>query len=210
MIKKNLKTLIITSVIILIPIIIGLCLWNQLPEKIPFHWNVKGEVDDWASKPVAVFALPLFMLAMQWVCVFATSSDPKKQNITPKAMLLALWIVPVLSVVLSLVMYLSALGTEVRIEIVMTTLLGLMFVIIGNYMPKCKQTYTIGFRISWTLNNEQNWNKTHRLAGWLWVGGGIVILITGFFGLWWPILPCAAIMALVPIVYSFVLHKRGL
>ncbi len=80
MIKKNLKVLIITSVIILLPILAGLVLWNQLPEQIPFHWNAAGEVDGFASKPMAVFGTPLLMLALQWLCVFATYTDPKKQN----------------------------------------------------------------------------------------------------------------------------------
>ncbi|MBO7274371.1 MAG: DUF1648 domain-containing protein, partial [Clostridia bacterium] len=66
MIKKNLKTLIITSIIILLPMVAGLVLWNRLPDEVPFHWNAAGEIDGWASRPVAVFVPSAMMLALQW------------------------------------------------------------------------------------------------------------------------------------------------
>ena len=77
MIKKNLKVLIITSIVILLPILAGLILWNQLPEQIPTHWNAAGEIDGWSSKPFAIFGLPAIMLAAQWLCVLGTAADPK-------------------------------------------------------------------------------------------------------------------------------------
>lgn len=210
MIKKNLKTLIITSIVILIPIFIGLFLWNRLPDEIPIHWNVYGEVDDWGHKSVAVFVLPLFLLLMHWICVLATSKDPKNQANTEKPMLLVLWITPILSVALSTIIYITALGNELPINTVISMILGLVFVVIGNYLPKCKQSYTIGIRIPWTLKSEENWNKTHRLAGWVWVVCGLIILVCGFFNLLWLALPFALIVALVPIIYSFILHKKGI
>ena len=80
MIKKNWKTLLITSVVILLPILVGLVLWNQLPDQIPSHWDASGEIDGWSSKPFTVFGMPLILLALQWLCVLGTNSDPKKEN----------------------------------------------------------------------------------------------------------------------------------
>ena len=210
MIKKNLKTLIITSVIILLPILAGLLLWNQLPDPMPSHWNASGEVDDWSSKPFAIIGLPLILLAAQWLCVLGTAADPKKNNHPQKILHLVLWIIPVLSVVLHTVVYLTALGYGVRMEVVMPVLLGVVFTIIGNYLPKCKQNYTIGIKIPWTLDNEENWNKTHRFAGWLWTFCGIAIMFTGFFGGFWVFLPITFLMVLAPIFYSYILHRKGL
>lgn len=210
MIKKNLKTLIITSVIILLPILAGLLLWNQLPDPMPSHWNASGEVDDWSSKPFAIIGLPLILLAAQWLCVLGTAADPKKNNHPQKILHLVLWIIPVLSVVLHTVVYLTALGYGVRMEVVMPVLIGVVFTIIGNYLPKCKQNYTIGIKIPWTLNNEENWNKTHRFAGWLWTFCGIAIMFTGFFGGFWVFLPITLLMVLVPVLYSYLLHRKGL
>ena len=210
MIKKNLKVLIITSIIILLPILAGIALWDQLPDPMPSHWNAAGEVDGWSSKPFAVFGLPLILLAAQWLCMLGTCADPKKNNHPQKILHLVLWIIPVLSVVMHTFVYLITLGYGVRMEVAMPILIGLIFAIIGNYMPKCKQNYTIGIKIPWTLNNEENWNKTHRFAGWLWTVCGILIMLTGFFGGVWVFLPITILMVLAPVVYSYILHRRGL
>ena len=210
MIKKNLKTLIITSIVILLPILAGVILWNQLPDPMPTHWNAAGEVDGWSSKPFAVFGLPCILLAAQWLCMLGTAADPKKNNHPTKIIHLVMWIIPILSVLLHAVTYAVALGNNVRIEVVMPVFMGLLFAIIGNYLPKCKQNYTIGIKIPWTLDNEENWNRTHRFAGWLWTFCGIVIMLTGFFGGFWVFMIITLFMVLAPIAYSYMLHRRGL
>ena len=210
MIKKHLKVLIITSIITLLPVLVGVILWNQLPDPMPTHWNAVGEVDGWSSKPFAVFGLPWILVAAQWLCLLATGADPKKKNHSDKMIQLVLWIIPVMSVVMHTFTYLIALGYGVRMEVMMPVFIGLIFTIIGNYMPKCKQNYTIGIKIPWTLNNEENWNKTHRFAGWMWTFCGVAIMLTGFLGSVWIFLPIALLMVIVPVVYSYILHRRGL
>ena len=210
MIKKNLKTLIITSLIILLPILAGVILWNRLPEQIPTHWNAAGEVDGWSSKPFAVFGLPGILLAAQWLCVLVTGADPKKANHPEKVLKLVLWIIPLLSVVLGVITYATAMGKAVRVEIILPVIIGLLFTVIGNYMPKCKQNYTIGIKIPWTLNSEENWNRTHRFAGRLWVVCGLLIMLTGFLGGFWVFLPIVILMVLAPFIYSYVLHRKGI
>ena len=210
MIKKNWKTLIICSIITILPIFIGLILWNQLPEQMPTHWNAAGEVDGWSSKPFALFGLPLIMLGAQWLCVLGTLADPKKANHPDKVLHLVFWIIPVLSVVLNAVTIAAALGKEVRIEVFAPILVGLILTIVGNYMPKCKQNYTIGIKIPWTLNSEENWNRTHRFAGWLWTFSGVGIMATGFFGGVLIFLPIVFLMVFAPIVYSFLLYRKGI
>ena len=210
MIKKNLKILLITSVMALLPILAGLILWNQLPEQLPSHWNTAGEVDAWNSKPFSVFAIPLILLALQWLCVIVTSADPKRKNYSEKMLYLVFWIVPVLSIVLHTLIYLSALGMEVRIEIATPILLGLMFAIIGNYMPKCTQNYSIGIKLPWTLHSEENWTRTHRFAGKLWVASSFVIMLTSLLGSVWISLGITFLMVLAPTVYSYMLHQKGI
>ena len=209
MIKKNLKILIVTSITTLLHILVGVMLWNQLPQALPTHWNINGEVDGWSSKTFAVFAMPLILLALQWVVAFVTLSDPKKQNHSQKIISLAFWLVPVLSIVLSTVTYVSAMGNTVLAEVAFPVFIGLIYVIIGNYMPKCQQNYTIGIKLPWTLHNEENWNKTHRLAGWVWMIGGIIITVFGFLKFLWIIFPVTFVMALLPVIYSFILHKKN-
>jgi len=210
MIKKNWKVLLITSVATLLPVLAGLILWNRLPEQIPSHWNAAGEVDGWSSKPFVVFGLPLLMVAIQWLCVIGTGTDPKKEAHPQKILHLVLWIIPVISTVLFAITYAVALGQEVRVEVVMPVLIGVVLAIVGNYLPKCKQNYTIGIKIPWTLNSEENWNKTHRLAGWVWSIGGLVIALTGFLGGFEIFLGVVLVMVLVPLIYSYLLHRKGI
>lgn len=210
MIKKNLKVLIITSIVVLLPMLAGVSLWDKLPDRIPLHWNTSGEVDSWGSKAFAVFAVPVIMLAIHWACSLITLADPKKKNHSQKMIQFTFWIVPAISAVISAITYFTALGSEIQIELVVYASLGAIFTVIGNYLPKCSQNYTIGFKIPWTLHSEENWNKTHRLAGWIWVFGGIATIALSFLGIHKIILAIALVMALAPIIYSYILHKKGI
>lgn len=209
MIKKNLPKLIITSLVTLIPIVVGLILWNKLPEQVPVHWDINGAVDGYTSKTQAVFLMPLVLVAFHWICVVGTSLDPKKQNINDKMFTLVLWIIPVISLLCNSMVYATALGHKISVEVIMPLFIGVLFIIIGNYMPKCKQSYTMGIKLPWTLNDEENWNKTHRMAGFLWVIGGIVIMATAFLGAFWLFFVVLIPMVVVPFVYSYLLYKKN-
>lgn len=208
MIKKNLPKLIITSLIILIPIVIGLILWDKLPDQVPMHWNAQGEVDSYGTKFQAVFLMPLVLVAFHWICILGTSLDPKKQNINDKMVTLVLWIIPIISLLCNSMMYATVLGHKVNVEIIMPLFMGALFVVIGNYMPKCKQSYTVGIKLPWTLDNEENWNKTHRLAGFLWVISGVIIMATAFLGAFWLFFIVLIPMVVIPFVYSYLLYKK--
>lgn len=208
MIKKNLPKLIITSVITLIPVVIGLILWNKLPDQVPVHWDINGAVDGYATRTQAVFAMPFVLVAFHWICVLGTLLDPKKQNINDKMFTLVLWIIPVISLLCNSLVYATALGHKVNVEIIMPLFMGALFVIIGNYMPKCKQSYTMGIKLPWTLDDEENWNKTHRLAGFLWVVGGVVIMASAITGVFWIFFVLLVPMVAVPVVYSYLLYRK--
>lgn len=209
--KQYKSLLITTSVIILLPILVGLLLWSQLPEQLPTHWNAAGEIDDYSSKSFGIFFVPCFLLTTHWLCAFASlKADPKGSAHTKKMLSLVLWIIPVLSILIGFITYATALGMHIDVERVMPIAIGLMFVIIGNYMPKFKQNYTIGVKLPWTLNSEENWNRTHRFSGKLWVIGGLVMMIAGFLN-WFIVLLVAMIaLTVVPVGYSYWLFRKGI
>ena len=209
MIKKHKWTLLVGSIVILLPILAGLLLWNRLPEQIPTHWGPTGEVDGWSSKGFAVIGLPAIVLALHWICVLATYLDPKNKNQNKKAMTLVLWICPVITVLLSTLTLGSALGWQPNVSMIMPVLMGILFMVIGNYLPKCTSNYTIGIKIPWTLNSEVNWNKTHRFAGWLWTVSGIAIMLSGIFGGFKIFLIVVFLMIFAPIIYSYILYRKG-
>jgi len=207
MLKKNKKMLVLTSLVILLPVLIGLILWNRLPEEMPMHWNAAGEVDGWGSRMTVVFAMPAILLAVHWLCVLVTSADPKRANIGGKPLLLVLWICPVISVLVSGLTYLTALNIPVSVEVVMPLVFGILFVVIGNYIPKCRQSYTLGIRVPWALEDEENWNRTHRFAGKVWTVGGVLIMACSFLGVW-SMLAITLVMAFAPMIYSYVYYRN--
>lgn len=208
MLKENRKTLIVSTLTLLIPMVAGLLLWNRLPEKIPTHWNMAGEVDGWGSKVFAVFGLPGMLIAVHLFCLIATGSDPSNKKYNPKVFTLIAWLCPVIGLTVCSMVYSSALGYNLSVEIIVPVMVGLLLVIIGNLLPKCKQSYTIGIKLPWTLASEENWNKTHRLAGKLWVCGGVLVMVSGFLRCIWILLGALLVLVFVPMVYSFLYYIK--
>ena len=136
MIKKYKKTIIITSLLTLVPMVIGLILWNQLPERIATHFNINNEPDAYSSKAFAVFALPALMLVFHLVCCFASSLDPKGSNYTDKMMKIVLGICPAVSIVTCSMVYLHALGKGVDIGFAASMLVGIMFIVAQVFTKK--------------------------------------------------------------------------
>lgn len=177
----------------------------------PIHWGVNGEADRWSSKPFAVFVLPLLILAIHGICIFASGKDFRDKKQSPKVMGLVLWICPLLSVMANSLTYAISLGKEINVLFVVSLTMGALFVLIGNYLPKCQQNRTVGIRIIWTLKNEANWNATHRFAGKVWVIGGLLLMASSLLP--YSILPWAMIALLVvfislPVLYSYRFYRK--
>lgn len=202
------KKILLTSFLVLIPMIVGLILWNKLPEEIPIHFNSAGEPDNYSSKAFAVFFIPLFLWVMHLLTGFITLADPKKQNIHDKVFLLILYIVPSAAVFCTLVMYTGALGLPVSINMLGNLFVGIVFIVVGNYLPKTRQNYTIGIKIPWALNDTENWNKTHHFAGIIWIICGAILIINAFLDIIWIVPAAIAVAALLPTIYSFLLYVR--
>ena len=211
MVKRYKKTLLLSSAVILLPTLAGLILWNRLPAQMPTHWGLDGSVDGWSGKAFAVIGLPLILLAVHWLCVWGTSLDSGNRDQNRKVTGLVLWICPVLSLFTNGIMYAAALNLDVNFVTVTLLLMGVMFVVIGNYLPKCKQNHTIGIRIPWTLNDEENWNATHRVGGRIWVAGGILLLagcaLPEKFAVTLMIV-LLPVLTVAPILYSWLYHKK--
>lgn len=212
--KKYRIHLLISSLVILLPMIVGGVLWLYFPDKMIVHWNFQGQPDGVANKGFVIFGLPLFLLFLHWIGIFFTIKDRKNENQSKKVFLMIFWILPVLSLAIWVGIYSTALGISMDISKITLMIIPFMFIIMGNYMPKCKQNYTIGIKVVWTLRSEENWNKTHRFAGKLWVYGGILIVISL---LCVPVDKFIAVvafipitMALLPVLYSYMYYKKQL
>ena len=209
--KADKKTLILTTLICLLPAIIGAAVYSRLPETMATHWSLDGTPDGWSSRAFTVFGLPAMLAGLNLLMYFGLNADPKKQNMNSTLLTIALWTPAVVAVLAGGATIAWGLGYELRIDRVIPVLMGLLFIVIGNYLPKTKQSYTMGIRLPWTLNSEENWNRTHRLAGFLWVLSGVAFIVMSFIG--WSMAAFFIILAAMvaaPTVYSYILYRRGI
>lgn len=207
--KLNKKLLVVTTILTLLPVVIGLILWEQLPAEMATHFGGENEPNGWSSKAFTVFGIPAIMAVLHLFCLLVTAADPKKNNISPKAMNIVYWIIPVVSIFMMGAVYAFALGIEVNIGMLCCLLIGVLLIVLGNYMPKAKQNYTFGVKTPWALNSEENWNKSNRLAAWVFVALGFIFIINAFL-LWEWLVLIVIPGALIPIVYSYILYKKGI
>ncbi len=209
--KENKWKIILSILVTLAPILAGVILWSALPDELPIHWGPSGEVDGWASKGFAVFGIPAIMAALNLVCIIATGLDHKNKNQNKKILGLVFWIVPVMSVLLGAITYLVAFDVRLGVTNIVVAVLGVLFVFIGNYLPKSKLNYTIGIKIIWTLESEKNWLATHRFAGKVWLIGGIILALSAFAPanvLPWTTIAWLVIMVVATLVYSYLYFRR--
>lgn len=211
MIKKNKWTLIASSIVILIPMLFGIFADKILPEEIAIHFGLDGVANGFGSPSLVFVILPIILLAIHWLCVLATMIIDKNANQNKILMRVALWIIPVISISSCAMIFVSSLGYDTNMSAFMFVVFGILFIVIGNYMPKTTRNRTMGIKIKWTLANDENWNATHRFAG-------KVYFIVGFLSLLMMPLPMKMIpyalvaillsAALLPTIYSYLFYKK--
>ncbi len=211
MLKENKVKVILSSVVILLPILFGLIMWNELPDMMITHWGADGNADGFGAKPLAVFGLPVFLVTVHLICLLFTLKDKKQKGQNRRVLNIIFWIAPLISLFSNGMVYAIAFGKPFDVIMLMPALLGIMFVFVGNYLPKIKKNRTLGIKVSWALNNEENWNKTHRLGGKVWVISGLAMLFTIFLpqAAMVPVMVCAILAAaIIPIIYSYGIYKK--
>lgn len=198
--------------LILLMVIANIIFYGYLPANIPIHWNIYGQIDSYMAKNIGIWLMPIISIVMVIFFKYIPSFDPKKSkyklfqkewNIMQTAILGFL-------VYMHFLMLYFAVYPGANFMNIFFVGFGTFFVLIGNYMSKIRQNYFIGVRTPWTLDNEDNWNKTHRYASWCFVITGIITIIEAFV-LWLPaviIFSSIIISAIFPILYSFLLYKK--
>lgn len=201
------------------PVLVGamalfsLAVYAQLPERIPVHWSLSGEVDGWTGKWPGAFMAPGLALGIWLLLQVLPKLDPRRRNY--ERFQETYWVlVNVIIGFIGLVHVLSlgtALGWPIGVPRVILVLVGMLFVALGNYLPRLRPNWWMGIRTPWTLENDRVWRDTHRLGGKTFVAAGLVMMISAFLP---PALALAALVgamvlgAGVPLVYSYVLWRR--
>lgn len=211
MIKKNKWNLLFSSLVILLPIVFGLLCWNKLPEEMTTHWGTSGQADGWMNKSASVFLLPVILLAIHWLCFWASCKLPGGNEQNPKMLKIVLWIIPLISLVANGTIYAVAFGKEINPVFFIFPLMGVLFIVIGNYLPKNKRNISAGIKVKWALQNEENWYSTHRFASKVYVIGGFFLLACMFLptaaALWAGGIALLALV-LIPVIYSYLYYKK--
>lgn len=199
---KN-KAAVISTGLCLLPIALSVLLYNDLPDQIAVHFDNAGNPDNYLPKALAAFGLPLLLAAINLYSHFRVTADPKVKNSAASLRMLAKWLVPVASLIIMPITLFTAMGKQVPVVMIVTAMVGLAVAISGNYLPKCKRNYTIGIKLPWTLDDEENWNHTHRFSGFVWAAGGILIIIGAFLEIPYLTIAVAACLIVLPIGYSY-------
>ena len=212
-IKNNKWKLVISSLVILLPMLLGVIFWNELPETMNTHWGIDGAPDGQGGRGMMVFGVPLIMLAVHLLCVFITDRDPGNRIQSNKVFALLYWIIPVITVMSTGTIYVASSGKEIDIAALTCALIGVMFVLFGNYMPKYRKNSTLGIKLKWTLASGENWNATHRFAGKVWVIGGMALIACVFLpenAAVITLLAAIIVLVLVPTIYSWLYYRKQL
>lgn len=194
----------------LLPFAISLAFYNRLPDQIPTHWNMQNAVDGYSSRNMACFGIPALMLLFAAGVNLAFKLDPKRGNIarSKEVMEISRWFIVLLAVLMQGIVVAAGLGYEVDVARIVSVAVALLVIALGNYMPRCRQNYTMGIKLPWTLEDEENWVKTHRLAGYMWTAGGIFMAAAGFFRLLWAYMGIILAISLIPAAYSYWLYRK--
>ena len=207
--ERNKKQMGYSFLVIFIPTLIGIVLASKLPDQIAIHFNFAGVADGFANKWMVIFGVPCMMAVLHVIVLFGIYNDPKKNNISSKMICLVFWMIPVFSIVLMSVLYGIAIGWNINVLSATGMILGVIFMVLGNYMSKNRQNYTVGIRTPWTLNSHDNWNRTHRFAEKMWMIFGLIAIgFSWIEGLAQYVILAMIVCSLIPVVYSFYLYKK--
>ncbi|MBT8102464.1 MAG: SdpI family protein [Gammaproteobacteria bacterium] len=205
------RTNVLCLIFIAITIAVSAYLYPTLPEQIPTHWNLAGEVDDYTPKPWGVLIMPLaavFVFVIMKLIPVISPRGFRTDQFRGVLNIFTVTLVGFMSAVALLVL-LAASGRNVHMNEMIFAGVGLLFIVLGNYLGKVRKNFFIGIRTPWTLASDEVWNRTHRLGGWIFVLIGFFLFLNAFirFPEGW-LIGSIVVVALVPIVYSYVLYRK--
>ncbi len=202
-----------SSLLCLLPILIGVLVYNQMPESMPIHFNISGEVDGLASKNFALFGLPFIFFGIDILTKFIVVHNEKNYD----SRKIFQYILPAISffvVILEIVSVLGIAGEQI-ILLFTFSLVGIMFIVLGFHMPNIKQNKVMGVRTPWSLSDEENWVKTHKFSKYVFIVSGFVYILLGFIDINESVMIVIlfaniSIMLILTVGYSYLLHRKKL
>jgi len=202
-------------VIVLLPFVYLAYIWNQIPERVPIHWNIHGEIDRYGVKLELLIIPILLPLLMYLIFLIIPKIDPKNnlQRMGNKLQTLKVLLTSGMSLLALYILHLVKSQSHSNFDYVILSI-GITYIILGNYFQAIRTNYFIGIRTPWTLRNESTWKKTHKLAGKMWFIGGVLVVLSVLFLNFQASIVIfgivTAIIVIYPIIYSYVVYNQTL
>jgi uncharacterized membrane protein len=200
---------------VVVALALGAILYPRLPESMPSHWNLAGEVNGHTPRLVGVLFSPLMMLVLFAVLELLPRTSPRGFEVSASTRAYAAIEISVITLLFAIhcLILAASIGKHVEMQIVIPLMVGALFVVIGNYLGKFSRNFFVGVRTPWTLASDEVWFRTHRLAGPLFIAGGIAIMITLPFAhrpsvMTGLLIGIVTVVAVIPIVYSYVIYRK--
>ncbi|MDE7312311.1 MAG: SdpI family protein [Eubacterium sp.] len=208
--KRGNRQWILSSILCLLPLFVSVLLYEKLPEQMAVHWNMAGEANGFLTKRVGAWIVPVFLFGIHLAVLVQAERGDADRQAARMTKLLCMWLIPVVSVMLVPASLYLAAGYQLEMNRIVLSVIGVLFVVTGNYLPKNMQNSGIGYKLPWALADADNWNKTHRLAGKAWVAAGFLLLIFAMTGggTGWLLMGICLAVLLLPAGYSFFLYQR--
>jgi len=212
--QVNRKKEAIIWLILLLPFIYSLIVWNKLPDQVPTHFDVKGEPDDYSGKAFALLLLPIMNVVIYVILFFIPRMDPRKKNYAAfgsSYQNIRMLIHVFFAGIFIFITQTTSGGQPLKLNAFLSGML-LFFALLGNYMRTVRSNFFVGIRTPWTLSNDMVWRKTHELGGKIWFYTGIVLAVIVFF---LPQMAAAIVMfcgvflmVIIPVVYSYLEYRK--
>ena len=200
-------------ILMLLPFVYLSTIWTELPARIPTHFDLGGNPNGWSDKNGLIYLLASLGIGTYLVMLLIPRFDPRKkiQQMGEKYYSLRVLMTIFMTLISVYILY-SGNGNKINPNLLIG-LIGAFYAVFGNYLQTVKPNYFIGFRTPWTLENEQTWKRTHRLAGHMWLLGGLLIVITSFtlnnnIALGIIFVTITLIIVIVPVIYSYMEFKK--
>lgn len=196
-----------------IALLFSAVVFTKLPDQVPVHFDLKGQPDDWMARRYAAFAMPLFAVLITLMFNVLPNISPRRANMDRFSD--TYWTIANMVVAFICVLHVLVLGRSLGwpVDVTTATLLcvGIMFMMMGNVLPRTRSNWWLGIRTPWTMESETVWRATHRLAGKTFMLGGVITVVAALLPAElrpWIAMAALGIAGFVPVIYSYLYWRR--
>jgi uncharacterized membrane protein len=204
---------VILAIIAFVPVMAALLLYDRLPARMAIHFGLGGQPNGYQDKFTFVVIFGLLTLILPFLIKVLQQIDPRRDHYTKfrRAFEWFRFAITIFQSGIFGIVIAFNIGVPINIQTITSIGIGLLFIVIGNYLGQVRSNYFIGIRTPWTLAHDEVWRRTHRLAGPLWMIAGLVNIASAFMpGTWalWVSGVMIGCVVIVPILYSYLAFRK--